>query len=964
MPSTQFYIPFAKSGKLYWASGTIVQASHSSRIQYYLTFLSQQRERSVSGNSSMWRRRFCLLAVCALILSIPESPLCGQDTSPARLDADGEPLPEGALARLGTLRWRNGHNLSFIAFAESGQQLLTSCGDGIIHVCDVSSGKELRQFGEPMKPPPPEKLNLGAQYFLDSVKACLVAASADAGTVAVAAPERVTLWEVSTGKKLDSFAHNYEPLATGLAITGLVVTNDAKLVLTRAADEKIKVWDAARGKVLRELGEQNAVKRQTLWPPYCPLVLSPDGKLVADLYIGPPDQQQRQQTNELRVWDVNNGNLSWKYDEVVGANEGANSPPPAFSADSKRLASMHFNGSIHLCHMPSGIEYQVIETPKRKGEQTNAISLQFSPDGKTLGFLTHSGDNRRLNFEKSIQLFDLASGRYLRQIGSAAPRLRTNDDVGVMPRDDWILRGKSLAWSADGKTLADWDHGLVRLWNVDTGEGNDLSGGHFAEITQLCLSKDGKSLVSSSTDRTVRTWDIGAAKLKEKFEWPTDAITAHLITGDCGLYVSMRTTNRPNTETTLHFLDLPQARERFKIVEAEQARYYYPLMCSSASGNLLAIPAQNRQYDMYHLADSKADLSNTYLDLRGLDYFQTQSAACSSDGKLIAIGLDEGDRRLPNPSEHIESHVRLLDEASGSMLWQADVPAAGCRAVHFSPNGRTIAASSGTGEAVVLLETASGKQRGTFKLTASALAFSPDSLFLATGMLNGDVKLFYNGKEIASFHGHSGKVHSLLFSRDGETLFSGGAEGTILVWDIHEQVRKARPQKEISTEGLKALWADLADADASKAYQAIAHFSNSPGQAAALFKEHLKPAQDPEPAEVDKLVAALDSDDFEARQKAVDALAELGTGAREVLLKSLEAKPSLETRKRVEELIDKLKTGTPSLPRGILREIRAVEVLEGIDNKEARSLLESLAKGVNGARLTSEAAAALKRGAK
>ena len=47
-----------------------------------------------------------------------------------------------------------------------------------------------------------------------------------------------------------------------------------------------------------------------------------------------------------------------------------------------------------------------------------------------------------------------------------------------------------------------------------------------------------------------------------------------------------------------------------------------------------------------------------------------------------------------------------------------------------------------------------------------------------------------------------------------------------------------------------------------------------------------------------------------------------------------------------------------------LRMVRAVRVLETIGTSEARSLLESLAKGARVARLTRDAAAALKKLAK
>src|ERR1700730_18398260 len=60
-------------------------------------------------------------------------------------------LPDGAVARFGTLRWRHGHEVYFVAFADSGKQVLTSCGDGVVYVWDAATGDELRRFGEAMK---------------------------------------------------------------------------------------------------------------------------------------------------------------------------------------------------------------------------------------------------------------------------------------------------------------------------------------------------------------------------------------------------------------------------------------------------------------------------------------------------------------------------------------------------------------------------------------------------------------------------------------------------------------------------------------------------------------------------------------------------------------------------------------------------------------------------------------------
>jgi hypothetical protein len=91
------------------------------------------------------------------------------------------------------------------------------------------------------------------------------------------------------------------------------------------------------------------------------------------------------------------------------------------------------------------------------------------------------------------------------------------------------------------------------------------------------------------------------------------------------------------------------------------------------------------------------------------------------------------------------------------------------------------------------------------------------------------------------------------------------------------------------------------------------------------------------------------------REKATQALEELGASAEVGLRRALAARPSPEVTRRLTQLLDKLE----GLDR--FRVQRGVEVLERIGTREAQRVLEAMAEGIPESRLTGEAKAALAR---
>src|SRR5262249_37343488 len=107
------------------------------------------------------------------------------------------------------------------------------------------------------------------------------------------------------------------------------------------------------------------------------------------------------------------------------------------------------------------------------------------------------------------------------------------------------------------------------------------------------------------------------------------------------------------------------------------------------------------------------------------------------------------------------------------------------------------------------------------------------------------------------------------------------------------------------------------------------------------------------------LIADLDSKRFTVRDRAMAELVRLEEGARAALVRALEVVRSEETRRRIEQLLARLKAFIAFSQR--LQVLRAGEVLEWIGTPEARAVLRTLADGPADDDRTREARAALRR---
>jgi WD40 repeat protein len=299
-------------------------------------------------------------------------------------------------------------------------------------------------------------------------------------------------------------------------------------------------------------------------------------------------------------------------------------------------------------------------------------------------------------------------------------------------------------------------------------------------------------------------------------------------------------------------------------------------------------------------------------------------------------------------------------------------------ALAFSPDGRCLAAADEV-HAVRLWDFASREERFSFphnqelnvdegrplfqETLVMSVAFSPDGRWLLAGYymnykgesyaLLWDV---WTGEKAGRFVGHGGTVSSVAFAPDGKTCATGSQDTTALVWDVAGRLRERKPRRlDLTAAELHRLWNEVQGADVAKAHRAMGALAASPEQATRLVKDRLPPVTAADPKRVAALIADLDNDAFAVREKATQALEDLGSSTEGGLRRALAGKPSPEVTRRLKEVLAKLE-GMDQL-----RVQRGVEILERIGTREAQRVLEAMAKGMPESRLTGEAKAALAR---
>jgi WD40 repeat protein len=902
----------------------------------------------------MFRRLLFPLLVIVLLLAVPggASSQPSKSKGPGRVDALGDPLPPGAIVRLGTTRFR--HAGIFLGVAADDKALLFLTDDHLLHL-DAKTGKLVRQCplsDKQGEADGPRGLRVRAEGnpFAPALAAqgqTVAARDRSGGIVVVDAANgkilgRFTAEEINE-RKIDGGGETNLPLLLG---------GDGKLLLTGGQNKGEQPYIlghdvASKNKVFEVPGQKGGGFRT--------FAVGDDGNLLIALEI---DAEGR---GHLQLWDI----AKQKKIRTVPLNDA--------NVDQLRLLP---GGKQLLAVQSAGGSIVLIDTTTGKDLRT------FSePDGPVVSYVTTSDGKKLFTAGRlGIREWEVATGKEVRHL-AAGPSLRNSD--------------RTLALSRDGKTLIVATDSAVVLLDPATGKELQPTPGHAATVTSVQFSPDGTKVLSSSLDGTARVWNAATAKELQRLNAPSPE-AAGAIADSLALPAFdtlLQTYSSFSAAKDLAVVAFPFQPAQVwnvstgKVLRAlgdEKDELFVACYTQGYLGATVTVEGAVNVYDIRTgrkkstfpaktvggMAGGASNPKAVGPGLAGLDLFA--GGTFSPDGATLVVHSLRTDADQPPAGV-----TQLLEIATGKVrlnldfgiklgrvlqdlapLLETEQTVVGAK---YSPDGSLLALS--TVSAVRLFDAGTGKELrllGGGNVFGRAVAFSPDGKLLVAGTFDGSLRVWRvdSGQVVGHVKAHDQLVAALAFSPDGKTLASGSDDSTILLWDVAELLRDTAPVPAGAKE-LERLWANLGSADAGVAFQAMGQLIADPARTLALAEQHLKPVAPADPKVVNKLLADLNSPSYATRQKATLELDKLADVVQAALAERLSAKPSLEMRKRIEALLDKLE-GPVTSPE-LLRGLRAVEVLERIATPEARQVLAAVAKGADGHRLTDAARAALAR---
>jgi WD40 repeat protein len=773
--------------------------------------------------------------------------------------------------------------------------------------------------------------------------------------------------------------------------------SDGREFYTWKWDGLLRVHDAADGKALRAFLLPD--------PTVGPVQFSASGRFLTKGIDSAPGYSR---ATALTIWETTSGKLSRRIEAARGET--------FYPWD----ASMHDDRTVITCELESGaVRVWDVETgASRLLRESSKGVIRFapSPDGKRLFVqldgtiqcwdLTNGTERWRYAYAGNRQELMVSPDGIsvlIEESKVGGSNLELLDAATGKPRPDFKLPEQYaglVRWGVDGRTLLvpHWDDKILRVWDVDKGkELIRLPCDHWA----TAIAPDGKSVVGS--DGGLQRWDLKSGKpmyAKAADRGHTGRLLSLASSSDGKLLVSV------DMHGSVWFWDVRAGRPIRVLRDAHCRSMAFTLDGSrlvlgiKGEGFLICDPASGKVHHRVKLEGLDEDflgLKYPSMRLAGNDIVILSRDISALSVRAWSVGpgsvtaawdLDTGKRLWRHSADGTEGLTGLSQDGRFGVAWdltirepengrligplQRDKPGgqSANHATRFSPDASLIAtlASHSYKErpaedwedcGIEIWERATRRPVRRLPIRGS-FVFATDGRRIAVRWY-GEFWIWdlMRGKELLHVKSPPDLAHwraeRMAFAPTGRALAMSTEDGSILLFDVPV----ARPEKlaALTDAQLRQAWADLGDEDPAKAYSAVADLADRPDQAVSFLKERLRPVPATPVDQVRRIVADLDSEVFETREDSERRLAELGAGALPTLREALTKEPSVESRRRLERLLDDRRPPA----KEVLRSLRAVRVLELAGTAPAREFLKAITSSDRAAELTREANAAVQR---
>ncbi len=262
--------------------------------------------------------------------------------------------------------------------------------------------------------------------------------------------------------------------------------------------------------------------------------------------------------------------------------------------------------------------------------------------------------------EDGMRVWDLSTGRLIRgEIGSDITKISLSRDGDLA-----ITVGKYYSPS---------------MWNLKSGEYLGSLQGHTSNITEALITSDGLKVISASLDKTIRIWDLSSGKEINILKGHADSVESMVITPDDQRMVS-------SSDNTLKVWDINKAKVVLNIENPIGTRPQCLAIAPDGSKVVIADKCSwyNPDNDLEHtlavLDCASGQIIHTLTGHEGC----INCAAFSMDGRWIVTG--SSDRT-----------IRIWDVTSGELINTLTGHGGGVYALTLTADQRWIISGSSDG---------------------------------------------------------------------------------------------------------------------------------------------------------------------------------------------------------------------------------------------------------------------------